>query len=372
MNSKERVVTALGLGTPDMVPYGEFAIDFDTVEKVLGHKTFLRNKAGTQKALWEGRWEEVRESLLADSVAIAEAVELDIVVAGVLPSKEAEVPAKLDEDTYRYADGRALKYSPVTNDFTVVEWPRRDWLPSDEEIERAAEAHPVADYRLEGVKLLVEKFGKTRHVTCGGVEEAAMPLFGGMVNGLSAYVDDPGRITAYCEAACEGASKTDELWGRMGVDSVLWGADFSYNGGPFLSPSMFRELVLPIAKRRVESVHAAGMKVLKHCCGNNWALLDMFVEIGYDCYQSIQGSAGMELGELKERYGKKIALWGGVSVETLVSGGPEDVSRQVGEALRLGKPGGGYIFGTSHSVAVGTKYENWVRMMEEFRRMRRY
>jgi uroporphyrinogen-III decarboxylase len=36
------------------------------------------------------------------------------------------------------------------------------------------------------------------------------------------------------------------------------------------------------------------------------------------------------------------------------------------------KPGGRYIFGSTHSIAVGTKYDNFMTMVEEFERGRGY
>jgi len=36
----------------------------------------------------------------------------------------------------------------------------------------------------------------------------------------------------------------------------------------------------------------------------------------------------------------------------------------------VGKEGGGFILGASHSIAVGTRYENFMAMLEEFDRLR--
>ena len=47
MNGRERIVAALRHEAVDRVPYGEFAVDYDTVARVLGRETLLRNKAGT-------------------------------------------------------------------------------------------------------------------------------------------------------------------------------------------------------------------------------------------------------------------------------------------------------------------------------------
>ena len=78
MNSKQRVLTTLNGEIPDRVPIGEFAVDFDTVEKIIGHETFLRAKAKSQIAFWEGRHDEVADSYLNDHIELHEKLELDI------------------------------------------------------------------------------------------------------------------------------------------------------------------------------------------------------------------------------------------------------------------------------------------------------
>ena len=373
MNSKERVAAALRREVPDKVPYGEFAIDFDTAEKLLGHKTYYRNKAAILLAVWEGRYDEMAQSVIEDCMALIEKVDQDIVAGPILPSRNAEAPRKIDNETYEYRDGRVLKYSATTNDFTVVHYPDRDYLPTDKDIEEAASGgvDDWEEYRLEPIRRLVAKYGKEKFIVGPG-QEAGMPLFGGMTNGLMYYLTDPGRIKAYLEAMTVGAAKTDVKNFSLGCDAVGWGTDFAYNAGPFLSPAQFVDFLLPYMKRRVTTVHKRGLPIIQHACGNNWALLDYFVEAELDCYQSIQNSAGMDLQPLKAQYGSKIALWGGIPVEDLVSGTPDDITRDVEYAMRWGKPGGGYIFGASHSIAVGTKYENYMRMLEEFERRRDY
>ena len=64
--------------------------------------------------------------------------------------------------------------------------------------------------------------------------------------------------------------------------------------------------------------------------------------------------------------------WGGVPVELLVSGTVDEVRKSVKYALDTYKTGGRYIFGTSHSIAVGTKYDNFMVMVEEFLKNREY
>jgi uroporphyrinogen-III decarboxylase len=194
-----------------------------------------------------------------------------------------------------------------------------------------------------------------------------------MTRGLMQLAQDPELVRAAAALRLKQQNLNDEALVHPDADGVLWGADFGYKTGPFISPAMFRDLFLEPNRQRVRNLHDRfGVKVLKHCCGNVRPLLDMFVEIGYDAYQSIQPTAGMDICRLKKEYGDRIALWGGVGVENLVGGTPEDVRNDVRRAMACAKPGGRFILGSSHSIAVGTKYENYMAMLDEHRKLRDY
>ena len=80
MDSKTRVKMALNYGEPDRIPFGEFAIASDTAEKILGHETYVRAKAKSQIAFWEGRRDEVVQSWKEDGVALYRKLDfLDII-----------------------------------------------------------------------------------------------------------------------------------------------------------------------------------------------------------------------------------------------------------------------------------------------------
>ena len=74
----------------------------------------------------------------------------------------------------------------------------------------------------------------------------------------------------------------------------------------------------------------------------------------------------MDIIDIQQRYGDKFALWGGVPVEHLLACSVEDVHRDVDRFMREVAPAGGCILGTSHSVAVGTKYENFMALLDRF------
>jgi uroporphyrinogen-III decarboxylase len=72
----------------------------------------------------------------------------------------------------------------------------------------------------------------------------------------------------------------------------------------------------------------------------------------------------MDMKPLKEKHGDAWTLWGGIWNEHLILGTPEDIENDAKHAIKYGAPGGGFIYGATHSLAVGTKPENLERMKE--------
>ena len=131
MNSKERVRRVLARQPVDRIPIGFFAIDYDTVERILGHETYLRAKAKSQIGFWEGRRDEVVQSWKEDTIELYRKLDfIDIInlsgIAGsAAPPKdyEPEEVRRVDENTWEAADGRVWKYSGTTADLTLVRRP---------------------------------------------------------------------------------------------------------------------------------------------------------------------------------------------------------------------------------------------------------
>ena len=371
LTSKERVQRILARQPVDRIPIGFFAIDFDTVERLLGHETYVRAKAKSQIALWEGRRSEVVQSWIEDTIALYRKLDfVDVIniqghAGSLVPPKnyEPEKVRRVDENTWEAKDGRVWKYSSVTADLTLVYEPERTWKIEDFDLD---ETPPPTDPSIfEVVDRILAEFGETRYMLGPTGGEAGFILPGGMERGLMLYATQPELIQRMIDYQTHIGNLRDADCIRPGCSAILWAEDFAYNKGPFISPAMFRRFCLPSIKERVQAVKARGLPVWKHACGNNWKLLDMFVEAGYDVYQSIQASAGMDLGKVKEKYGDKLVLWGGVKVENLVSGTPEDVRRDVENAFQIGS-NGGFIFGDTHSIAVGTRYDNFMTLLDTY------
>lgn len=376
MNSKQRVLTTLEGKIPDRVPIGEFAIDFDTVEKIIGHETYLRAKARSQVAFWEGRHDEVAESYLNDHIELHKKLDLDIVTFPMAtwlipPESDDPPPRKIDETTWEDKYGRIFKYSDITADITCTKDPVMEQkIFTIEEFEKEP-VLPERDERSWKIVDTVIKRLKNEKFICGPEGgEIGILMLGGMERGLMELIENPEAVKAATAFYLKQQNLSDEVFVHPDSNGILWGADFAYKSGPFISPAMFKEFFLEPNKARVKNIHEKfGKKVMKHCCGNNNALLDYFIEIGYDAYQSIQPTADMDICQLKKSYGDKITLWGGVALEHLISGTADEVRQDVRTAMQCARIGGRFILGVSHSVAVGSNYDNYMAMLDEYHKL---
>lgn len=377
MNSKQRVQAVLNRQMPDSTPIGFFAIDSDTAAKVLGRETYWRAKAKCQIAFWEGRRDEVVQSWIADAIELYKKLDIiDIIpvcCVGFCPPKDYKPvsPRKIDEMTWEDKEGRIYKYSPYTKDITIVHDPntftrefkieKELWdgnlIKPDESIFEAADA-------------IIEKFKQDRFIlgACGLLE--GWYLFGGMERGFMEIATRPSDVKRIYISHVDRAKVEDNYYIRDGQDGVLLCTDFSSQSGPMINPKTYRELFLDAYKDRINNIKSNGIRVLHHACGNNWPFLDIFAELGIECYQSVQESAGMNIIEIHKRYSDKFAVWGGVQVEHLIEGSNKDVRYDVDIVMKRIAPKGRFILGTSHSVAIGTKYDNFMALLDQFNKWR--
>ncbi len=373
MNSQERTFSALRLEKPDRPPIGFFAIDSDTAEKVLGRETYWRAKAKIRIALWEGRRQEVVDSLITDGIELYKKLDIiDIVstfVAHMPPRDyEPENPAKIDAQTWQDKAGRVYKYSAQTRDIAVIHDPTL-WTQdcSVEALSWNGNIKPPCQSQFEVIDALIKSLGKDRFMLDGAAPPGAgWLLAGGMERGFIEIASRPQEIKQIYKSLMDMAIAHNKYYLRPGQHGVLLGDDYSSTRGPMINPVTFRELFVEDHARRISALKEMGYPVVQHSCGNNWDMLDIFVDMGIDCYQSIQTSAGMDIAKVQEGYGGKFAVWGGVNTENLVHGSTEDVRNDVRRFMTKVAPNGGCILGTTHSVCTGTNYDNFMALLDEY------
>ena len=168
----------------------------------------------------------------------------------------------------------------------------------------------------------------------------------------------------------ETLSRVCEAVGDV-CDILRFGDDLGTNGGPFMSPALYRKLFKPRHALLCDYVHKhSGMKTFLHSCGSIYKLMPDLIEAGYDIINPVQTNArGMDPRELKRDFGRDVTFWGG-GVDTrfvLNNGDPQAVKRQVIERLEIFSPGGGFVFNPVHNILPDVPPQNIVAMFDAIR-----
>ncbi len=106
----------------------------------------------------------------------------------------------------------------------------------------------------------------------------------------------------------------DKIWDAgYHFDEIFWADDMGYKGTTFFSPQLYRELLQPYHKRAVEWAHKKGIFAHLHSCGNIMTLMPDIMATGVDALNPLEIKAGMDPILLKQQYGKKLTLHGGIN-----------------------------------------------------------
>jgi len=144
---------------------------------------------------------------------------------------------------------------------------------------------------------------------------------------------------------------------------VLTYGDIACKNKLLHSPQFLRKEFFPRLKKIQEAWHHYDIKCLFHSDGNIMEVLDDLIETGIDGLNPIEIVAGMDIKKIKEEYGNKIFLTGGIDMSQLLSlKTPEEVKEKCIETIKICYPG--YFIGSTTEIDNSVKLENIIAMYE--------
>jgi len=156
-----------------------------------------------------------------------------------------------------------------------------------------------------------------------------------------------------------------------GADFVVSGGDYCEMKGPMAPINFFRETIFPNLKKQVDAAHAKGLKFIKHTDGNVNPIINDLASI-VDGLHSLDPSAGVDIGEIKAKYGHRLILMGNIAVDSLVRKSEDEVVEETKDCIEKASAGGGHILSSSNSWAAGVRLKNCLAMVEAGRKYGKY
>lgn len=190
---------------------------------------------------------------------------------------------------------------------------------------------------------------------------------------MVSIADEPKLVEGLIDMTVEVNLKLAKQAVKRGVKIIYTGDDYAYNSGPMVSPKTFEKIFYPRLKKIIQGYKDLGLIVIKHTDGNIKPILDMIIGSGIDCLDPIDPIAGMDLGEMKKRYGERIALKGNVDCAgTLAFGSVEETIEETKRCLSIAAPGSGYIISSSNSIHSSVNPNNYIAMLETIKKYGKY
>lgn len=130
--------------------------------------------------------------------------------------------------------------------------------------------------------------------------------------------------------------------GNLWDTGLLVCDDMASSKMPNFSPDIFEEFLLPRYKKMLSTVRSAGCAhVFFHSDGNIGPLLDLLIDAGFEGFNPLEPSCGLDLIKLRKKYGRKIVLCGGVCNKYILPGGnKKEIEAHVRPLIELGREGG--------------------------------
>lgn len=141
----------------------------------------------------------------------------------------------------------------------------------------------------------------------------------------------------------------DQIWDAgYRFDGIRWPDDMGFKHSQFFSKDTYRDILKPAHKKAVEWAHKKGVKTLLHSCGNIKPFIPEFLDFGLDGLNPLEVKAGMDPIWMKNTYGDKLLLQGGIDI--LLWEDAQKVKAEMERVLPVMMENGGTIFSSDHSV----------------------
>ena len=323
MTPKERAIAALTLRQPDEVP--TFELEFQLEEEMFGKSPIV--------------YEEYRRA------------ELDKLT-------ELEAEKKLRK--------WALHHAEMYKKLEYAIWPMI-YLP-----DMWNEDGSLGKYQKTVLKALREYAEDKYMIHCHGDGTFALPDGNGMYEFAYRLADDFDGILEEAERYCVGAIERNKQIVDAGVEVLILCSDYCYNMGPFVSPSTFADIITPYLARICASGRENGAYVIKHTDGDIMPIIDQLVSCKPHALHSLDPMARVDIKQVKEKWGDKVALCGNVNCALMQTGTEQEVIESAEYCLKYAKPGGGYIYCTSNVPFKGLPAERYQLVLDVWKKHRKY
>ena len=174
-----------------------------------------------------------------------------------------------------------------------------------------------------------------------------------------AYYEQPELIEDIMATITDTAIKTlDRLSDKVQIDCLSVHEDMAGKSGPLIGPNLIEEYIKPYYRKVWDMVSSKGTKLFcMDSDGNINPVMDAYLDCGINIMLPMEPAAGMDIVELRKKYGNKVAFKGGIDKHVLRES-KEAIRKELEYKLQP-MMRDGMVFGLDHRIPNGTPIENY-------------
>jgi len=146
--------------------------------------------------------------------------------------------------------------------------------------------------------------------------------------------------------------------------AIFQGDDMGFRSATMISPASLKKYILPWHKKYAEMVHEKGLLYILHTCGCVDSIMDDLIEdVKIDGKHSFEDSI-TSIWESKRRWGRKVALLGGVDMDKLARYPTDKLQAYVRMITDKCRKNGRFTIGAGNSIPSYIPVENYLTMCD--------
>lgn len=193
----------------------------------------------------------------------------------------------------------------------------------------------------------------------------------GMEDALVYMLTEPEFVDGLLDKILEFNLKVIDILNEYPFDGIYFGDDWGQQKGMIMGAPLWRRFIKPRMEQMYRRAKKNGKFVFQHSCGDIQEVFDDLIEIGLDCYQTVQPEI-YDLKEIKEKFGSRLCFWGTISTQqALPKASPEEIINIIDQTAEIMKTGGGFIIAPTHAIPQDVPPQNVIAMLDRFQELNR-
>lgn len=174
------------------------------------------------------------------------------------------------------------------------------------------------------------------------------------------YYDQPELMYDILDTIGNTAFKVlDRISDRLVIDNLTVHEDMAGKSGPLIGPNLIRQFIKPYYRKIWDMLSSKGTKLFSQDSdGNMNQIIDAFLDCGVNVMFPAEPAAGMDIVELRKKYGKRLAFKGGIDKHVLRQD-KAAIRKELEYKLQPLMYQGGTVFGLDHRIPNGTPLANY-------------